>query len=82
MTNEKIMQQLCMFLTEEFEISPTLLKPEALLQKDIGIDSLDYVDLVVHIYDTFGFKPKQEDLKQIKTLSDLCEYIARHNASN
>lgn len=74
-----IMQQVCKVLTEEFEIDPTLLQPNALLQKDIGLDSLDWVDLIVVIYEEFGFKPTQEELKDIKTLDNLCTFIAKHN---
>lgn len=74
-----IMQQVCRVLTDDFEIDPTLLQPQALLQKEIGIDSLDFVDLIVSIHDNFGFKPTQDELKDIKTLSDLCHFIAAHN---
>lgn len=74
-----IMQQVCRVLHEDFEIESALLQPNALLQKDIGLDSLDWVDLIVVIYEEFGFKPSQEELKDIKTLDDLCTFIARHN---
>ncbi len=74
-----IMQLVCKVLTEEFEIDPALLQPNALLQKDLGLDSLDWVDLIVVIYEEFGFKPTQEELKDIKTLDNLCTFIAKHN---
>ncbi len=74
-----IMQQVCRVLHDDFEIESALLQPNALLQKDIGLDSLDWVDLIVAIYEEFGFKPSQEELKDIKTLDDLCTFIARHN---
>ncbi len=74
-----IMQQVCRVLHEDFEIESALLQPNALLQKDIGLDSLDWVDLIVVIHEEFGFKPSQEELKDIKTLDDLCTFIARHN---
>ncbi len=74
-----IMQLVCKVLTEEFEIDPALLQPNALLQKDLGLDSLDWVDLIVVIYEEFGFKPTQEELKDIKTLNNLCTFIAKHN---
>lgn len=74
-----IMQLVCKVLSEEFEIDPALLQPNALLQKDLGLDSLDWVDLIVVIYEEFGFKPTQEELKDIKTLDNLCTFIAKHN---
>jgi acyl carrier protein len=35
-----------------------MLKPEALLNKDLGIDSLDFVDIVVFVERNFVFKNK------------------------
>ncbi|MDY6348064.1 MAG: acyl carrier protein, partial [Bacteroidales bacterium] len=46
------------------------------LKEDLGIDSLDFVDIVVIVEKTFGFKIKPEDMKEVKTFSQFCEYIA------
>ena len=65
-------------LVEEFEMDAQALLPEASLKNDLEIDSLDFVDIVVMIDSEFGFKPKTEDLKHLKTLSDFHTYIAEH----
>ncbi len=62
-------------LVEEFEIEQDLLTPEASLKSDLEIDSLDFVDIVVLIDREFGFKPKAEELKAVKTLQDFYDYI-------
>ncbi|MFH1121873.1 MAG: acyl carrier protein [Bacteroidota bacterium] len=63
------------FLSEEFEIESELLTPEARLVDDLGIESLDFVDIVVIIERDFGFKVKREDMEGVRTLDDLYKYI-------
>ncbi len=65
-------------LVEEFEIEQDLLTPKASLKSDLEIDSLDFVDIVVLIDREFGFKPKAEELKAVKTLQDFYDYIEAH----
>jgi acyl carrier protein len=62
------------FLTEEFEIEQDLIKAEA-TWKDIGIDSLDFVDIVVIIEKKYGFKLKGEEMVNIKTLDQFYDHI-------
>ena len=63
------------FLIEEIEIEEGNLNRDALLTTDLGIDSLDFVDIVVIVERTFGFKIKPEDMKDVKTLNDFYNYI-------
>jgi acyl carrier protein len=62
------------FLSEEFEIEDQLIKPEA-SWKEIGIDSLDFVDIVVIIEKSYGFKLKGEEMATIKTLGQFYDHI-------
>lgn len=75
MTKQEIIDKVNALLVEEFEIAEELLTPEALLKQDLEIDSLDFVDIVVLIDREFGFKPKAEELKTVKTLADFYTYI-------
>ena len=78
MTKDVIIEKVNHRLTEEFEIEPELLTPEAALKQDLEIDSLDFVDIVVLIDREFGFKPTAEELKKVKTLDEFYDYIAAH----
>ena len=75
MTKQEIIDKVNALLVEEFEIAEEALTPEALLKQDLEIDSLDFVDIVVLIDREFGFKPKAEELKTVKTLADFYTYI-------
>lgn len=62
------------FLIEEFEIEEELVDPEA-TWRDIGIDSLDFVDIVVIIEKEFGFKLTGEDMVNVRTLGQFHDLI-------
>ena len=51
------------------------ISPEANLKDDLGIDSLDFVDIVVIVERKFGFKIKPEEMAGVTTLSQFCDYI-------
>ena len=62
-------------LVEEFEIEESIITDEANFRETLDLDSLDYVDLVVVIEDSFGFKVTGEDFKEIVTFNDFFDLI-------
>lgn len=77
MTINEIQEKVNAFLTEELEINPDLIMPEARLKEDMGVDSLEIVDVIVFVDETFGFKMKPEDFKQLATYGQFCDFIAQ-----
>ncbi len=75
MTRQEIEEKVKNFLVEELEFDEENIKPEARLKEDIGVDSLDFVDIVVIVEKTFGFKIKAEEMTNVKTFSQFCDYI-------
>lgn len=63
------------FLIEEIEVEENILTEDAKLKEDLGIDSLDFVDVVVIVEREFGFKIKPEEMAEVKTLGDFYNYI-------
>ena len=75
MIRQEIEEKVKEILIEELEIEEENIYPEAKLKEDMGIDSLDYVDIVVIVEKTFGFKIKPEEMANVKSLSQFCDYI-------
>ncbi len=75
MNRDEIINKVNAFLIEEFEVEEEQIVPEGILKDTLGLDSLDYVDLVVVIESNFGFKVKGEDFVSIVTLQDFYNYI-------
>lgn len=63
-------------MIEEFELEPEQMRPEARIKEDLGLDSLDVVDMVVVLETAFDFKIQDKaPLKDIVTLSDVLDFI-------
>lgn len=75
MDKESIVSRINGFLADEFEVEAEKITPEANLREILGLDSLDYIDLVVMIESNFGFKVKQEDFTSIVTFRDFYDYV-------
>jgi acyl carrier protein len=75
MENKEIIEKIHHFLIEEFEVEEDKIVPEANLKATLGLDSLDYIDLVVAIESNFAFKVKPEDFTNIATLQDFYNYV-------
>ena len=82
MKREEIESKINEFLIEEIEIDEEDLEPDAHLKNDLGIDSLDFVDIVIIIDQYFGFKAKGEELAQLNTLSSFYNYIENKLEAN
>jgi len=64
-------------LAEEFELEVADMQPEAHLYNDLGLDSLDAVDMVIVLEKAFGRKLRDEQaIREIRTLADLYAFIA------
>jgi len=75
MQREDMIKTINDFLIEEIEIEENLIKPSAFLKKDLGIDSLDFVDVAVVIESNFGLKIKGEEMSKVKTLQDFYDFV-------
>ena len=75
MTRNEIDEKVKEFLIDDLEIDEEKIAPEALLKDNLGIDSLDFVDIVVIVERKFGFKIKPEEMADVKTLAQFCDYI-------
>ena len=63
-------------LVEKLGIAPTEVTPDANLIKDLGIDSLDYAELVMEFEQTFDIRIPDSDAEQLSTVSQTVKYIA------
>ena len=62
-------------MVDEFEVDVAEIQPEAILRDTLGLDSLDYVDLVVAIESNFGVKLVEVDFTGISTFQSFYDLI-------
>jgi acyl carrier protein len=62
-------------LLSEFELEPSSIVPEARLREDLGLDSLDAVDLVVALEKVLQLRIPEEVAREMRTVSDVHAYV-------
>jgi acyl carrier protein len=75
MNKADIIETINGFLVEEFEVDGDTISPEANLKDTLGLDSLDYVDLVVTIESNFGVKLVEVDFVGLVTFQHFYDLI-------
>ena len=71
MNRQEIIDLTTRIFVDEFEVDGSVIAPEANFRESLGLDSLDYVDLVVMIEQEFGVKLVEADFKPIVTFNDF-----------
>jgi acyl carrier protein len=64
-------------LVHEFEVDGEKVVAEAHLFKDLELDSLDGIDLIVALEKRFGVKVDEEAAKAFRHVKDVCSFIAK-----
>ncbi|KQB38798.1 acyl carrier protein [Flavobacterium araucananum] len=75
MNKEEIIARINGFLVDEFEVDNDDIEPDANLKDTLGLDSLDYVDLVVSIEANFGVKLVEVDFVGIASFQSFYDLI-------
>ncbi len=78
MNKEQIIELTNQALVDEFELDIEDLKPEAHIKDDLGLDSLDIVDMTIVIEKAFKTKlTNKTELASIQTLGDIYDYLEK-----
>jgi len=71
----EIIERINAFLVEEFEVDEDVIQPDSILKDTLGLDSLDYVDLVVSVESNFGVKLVEVDFVGLSTFQHFYDLI-------
>lgn len=72
---EQIFQMLKESLIELFEVEESKITPEARLDEDLDLDSIDVIDLVEKLQEVTGRKIEPEDFRSIRTVQDVTDRV-------
>jgi len=75
MNREEVILLVNKSLSEGFEISAEKLVPQAQLFTELGLDSLDAVDMVVQLEERFKVKLDGDKIREIRSLNDVHELV-------
>ena len=77
MQKQDIYQEIRVLLVKLFELDEEDIKPESRLYEDLELDSIDAVDLIVHLQKPTGRKIKPEMFKSVRTVQDVVDAIGQ-----
>ncbi len=68
-------------LVDKLGLAETEVTPDANLIKDLGIDSLDYAELVMEFEQAFDIRIPDDDAEQLTTIEATIKYVEKKIAS-
>ena len=74
-TNEEAFSKLKELMVELFELPEEDIVPGALLIEDLGLDSIDAVDISVRIQELTGKEVEEEKLRAVRTVGDTASLL-------
>ncbi|XP_072960214.1 acyl carrier protein 2, mitochondrial-like [Typha angustifolia] len=60
------------------KVEPSKVTPNAHFQKDLGLDSLDTVEIVMALEEEFGFEIPDNEADKIESIKVAVDFIASH----
>ncbi len=79
MEQNEIFEKVKLVFVEEFEIEAEEITKESLIFEELGLDSLDSVDLIVALEKTFNFKIDRATdgpvIAEIRSIQDIINYV-------
>ena len=78
--NQEIFERVKKIVTEQLEVDPNDVTPEANFANDLNADSLDTVELVMALEEEFDIEIPDEAAEQIATVQAAVDYISNKEA--
>lgn len=70
-----VFEQVKDIIVSELNVKEEQVTPEAKLKEDLGADSIDAVQIIMEIEDTFGITIDEDDAQEMLTVQSVVDYI-------
>ena len=75
-----MLEQIIEIISKQLKADADQITPETNIMEDLGADSLDVVELLMAIEETFGVTVPDEDVQGLKTIQDIVNYVEANQA--
>jgi acyl carrier protein len=76
MDEAKLFAEVKRILIDHFDVDESIITLDANIYEELDIDSIDAVDLMVHIKELTGKKIPPEQFKEVRTIRDVLNVLA------
>lgn len=66
------------YFAEHFDVDEKLITPDAHLNKDLNLDSIDALDMVALLESNMDIEINIEDFQKVQTVQDVANYLTRN----
>ena len=73
--SESIESRMKQAIMKALDVEENAIHPEAKFIEDLGADSLDIVELIMTLEDTFGVDIPDDDAEKLRSVQDAISYI-------
>lgn len=80
MSKEEIFNKIAEILADRFELKTEQITNTLNFKEDLNADSIDIVEFVLELEDTFGAEITDEAAENLVTVGDTVDYISEHQA--
>lgn len=80
MEKKEIFDKVSAIVADHFDIDRAKITDELNLREDLDADSIDFVEFVLEVEDTFGAEISDDDAEKLSTIGDVVNYIDEHLA--
>jgi len=77
----ELADQVRSLIAEQLGVDSAEMTPEANILDDLGADSLDVVELVMALEETFDIEISDDDAEGIRTIGDVESYVVKRLAA-
>jgi acyl carrier protein len=81
MTREEVLSRIREHLAAELEVDADRIEEGTRFKEDLEADSLDLVELVVELEDSYGIRIPDEQAAKILTVGQAADFVAAHAAT-
>lgn len=78
MTEQEVFAKISGLIEDHFQIPAEQITNQLNFKKDLDADSIDIVEFVLELEDTFGAEIPDEDAEKIVTVGDAVQYVLDH----
>lgn len=75
MNQEEIFKKIQKLLSAQFDVSEDKITMQTDIAKDLGVDSLDVIDILMSVEYEFKIEVPDEDAENVKTVEQMVEYV-------
>ncbi|WP_105955990.1 acyl carrier protein [Apilactobacillus quenuiae] len=75
MNKEEVLNKISDMVADQFSVDRDSIKGSLNFQKDLDADSIDFVEFVLDLENTFNTEISDEDAEKIQTIDEAVDYV-------